>query len=108
MVYELRIYDIIPTARQALYDRFSNGALQLIERHGIKLLAAWEPSDGRERLFTLYEWECADARERGWYAFRADPAWQALKAETEKNGPLLTRYEAIMLQHAPFFRPSTR
>jgi hypothetical protein len=29
------------------------------------------------------------AREKGFAAFQADPAWQQARAESEKNGPLV-------------------
>jgi hypothetical protein len=104
MIYELRTYDFSPMARSALYNRFEHGTLDLVRRHGIDLVSAWEPSDGRERLYSLYRWPDANAREAAWYRFRTDPDWQVLKATSERDGPLVSRYDACLLHDAPFMR----
>lgn len=98
MIYELRIYDIIPNRRSALYDRFRAGALTLLQKHGFKLLNMWEPTDGQEKLFYLLEWESETARAAAWNAFRSDPDWQELKTSTEAGGPMVTKMEHFFLR----------
>jgi hypothetical protein len=102
VIYELRIYDVIPNRKQALYDRFTGGALRLLAKHGFKIVDMWEPTDGREKLFYLLEWPDAIARDAAWRAFRADPEWQRLKTETEAAGPIVTRMEFYLVQSLPF------
>ncbi|RUT34762.1 NIPSNAP family protein [Arsenicitalea aurantiaca] len=98
MIYELRIYDIIPNRRGALYDRFKAGALRLLAKHGFKLVNMWEPTDGQEKLFYILEWEDETARARGWNSFRSDPEWQELKSTTEAAGPMVTKMEHFFLR----------
>jgi heme-degrading monooxygenase HmoA len=102
MIYELRIYDVIPNRKQALYDRFTRGALKLLAKHGFKIVDMWEPTDAREKLFYLLEWPDANAREAGWRAFRSDPAWQRLKTESEAAGPMVTKMDYYLIQSLPF------
>ncbi|OGA18792.1 MAG: hypothetical protein A3I63_08825 [Betaproteobacteria bacterium RIFCSPLOWO2_02_FULL_66_14] len=107
MIYELRIYDIIPNRREALYDRFKKGALRLLGNHGFRIVDMWEPTDAREKLFYLVAWKDANEREVVWRAFRMDPAWQRLKTRTEAAGPMVTKMEYYLIQSVPFARRAT-
>lgn len=102
MIYELRIYDIIPNRRSALYDRFRKGALALLKKHRFRLIDMWEPTDAREKLFYLLAWSDATERDKCWRAFRTDPAWQKLKTETEDAGPMVTKMEYYLLESLAF------
>lgn len=104
MIYELRIYDIIPNRRGALYDRFKKGALRLLKKHRFHLIDMWEPTDAREKLFYLLAWADATERDKCWRAFRMDPAWQKLKTETEEAGPMVTKMEYYLLASLAFAR----
>ena len=103
MIYEMRIYDVLPEGREALYNRFRDNALDLLARHRFHIIGMWEPSDGREKLFYLLRWDSADARERAWHAFRNDPDWIRVKAAAEAGGPIVSKMEFFLLQDAPFF-----
>lgn len=102
MIYELRIYDVIPNRRQALYDRFQRGALRLLAKHGFRILDMWEPTDGQEKLVYLLQWQDETERARCWHAFRHDPEWQELKTSTESEGAMVTRMDYLLLASLPF------
>lgn len=104
MIYELRIYDVIPDRRGALYDRFRKGALRLLGKHGFRIVDMWEPTDAREKLFYLLAWKDANEREAVWRAFRMDPTWQKLKTATEAAGPMVTKMDYYLLESLPFAR----
>jgi len=104
VIYELRIYDIIPDRREALYDRFKKGALRLLGKHGFRIVDMWEPTDAREKLFYLLAWKDANEREAVWRAFRMDPVWQKLKTGTEAEGPMVTKMEYYLIESLPFAR----
>lgn len=97
MIYELRIYDVIPNRREVLYDRFRQGALELLARHGFRIIDMWEPTDGQEKLVYLLAWKNENERAAGWHAFRHDPEWQELKTRTEAEGPMVTRMDYLLL-----------
>ncbi len=104
MIYELRVYSVVPNRRKALYDRFANGAMALLKKHGFQIVDMWEPTDGQEKFIYLLAWEDANAREKGWHDFRFDPDWQKLKTESEAEGMILARMEHYLLHSAPFFQ----
>jgi hypothetical protein len=41
-------------------------------------------------------------RERVWAAFMADPEWQAVKKQTEANGPIVERVENKIFKPTSF------
>ncbi|HSM41593.1 MAG TPA: NIPSNAP family protein [Afifellaceae bacterium] len=102
MIFELRTYDVIPNRRQALYDRFKQGALELLDRHGFRIIDMWEPTDGQEKLVYLLAWKDENERAAAWKAFRHDPNWQDLKTRTEAEGAMVTRMDYLLLGSLPF------
>jgi heme-degrading monooxygenase HmoA len=102
MIYELRIYDVVPNRREALYDRFKNSALRLLAKHGFRIIDMWEPTDGQEKLVYLLSWRDENERAETWHAFRHDPDWQQLKTSTEAEGMMVTRMDYLLLGSLPF------
>ena len=41
-------------------------------------------------------------RERKWAKFRADPAWRKVRAETEKDGPIIANINSVFLRPTDF------
>jgi hypothetical protein len=48
-------------------------------------------------LYYLTEFASDDARKAAWAAFGADPEWQALRQETEANGPIVSQQTTTLL-----------
>jgi len=42
MIYEWRVYEIVPGKRKALNDRFARNTIRLFEKHGMKVIGFWE------------------------------------------------------------------
>jgi hypothetical protein len=99
MVYELRIYHCVPGRLQDLHKRFEGVTLKLWEKHGIRQVGFWTDmiGDSNNKLTYMLQWESLAERERKWQAFVLDPEWFSAKAETEKNGQLITRIENSIL-----------
>jgi hypothetical protein len=77
----------------ALNARFRNHTMKIFERHGIKNIGYWTSDVGEfsDRLTYIIAFEDAGARERAWEAFRNDPEWNEVRAESEKDGPIVKR-----------------
>lgn len=90
MIYELRIYRTLPNRMPNLLARFQNHTLRIWEKHGIRQAGFWTTLVGESSndLTYLLAWESLEERERKWNAFVADPEWIAVRAETEKDGPI--------------------
>ena len=92
MIYELRIYEVIPGKLPALHDRFANVATGYFRKYGIKVVGFWTDEVGTSnRLIYMLGFENMAARDTAWAAFRSDKERLKIFAETEKDGPLVAR-----------------
>ena len=104
MLYEMRVYHCQSGKLPALLDRFDKITLKIWDRFGIRQAGFWTTAIGEsnQQLLYLLAWESLAEREQKWTAFMNDPEWQAKRAETEKNGPLLTNVSNQILQPTAF------
>lgn len=106
MIHELRIYHAMPGRLPDLNRRFETITLKLWDKHGIRQAGFWTVliGDSNSVLYYLLEWESLAERERLWNAFAADPAWLAAKAETERDGPLISHLSNQFLAPTSYSR----
>lgn len=105
-VYELRIYHAAPGKMDALLARFRQHTTKLFEKHGMTNIGYWVPVDEKDqRLIYIVAFPSAEAREKAWKAFSADPEWQRVRAETEKEGRLVTRVESYLMRPTDYSPP---
>jgi len=102
MVYELREYTAAPGKAAALHDRFQHHTLALFAAHDIKLIGFWTRRGDVGAIVYISVFADDAAYERAWAAFNADPAWHALKAATEADGPLVTGIVKTVLDPVAF------
>ena len=104
MIHELRVYHAAPGRLPDLLNRFDTVTLKIWERFGIKQAGFWtvEIGENNHDLYYLLEWESLAEREKKWAAFASDPEWLSKKAETEKNGALLTSLSNTILKPTAF------
>jgi hypothetical protein len=100
MLHELRIYHCATGRLEALNRRFETITLPLWKKHGIRQAGFWTVAIGPSNhdLYYMLEWESLAERETRWPAFSTDPEWLAARAETERDGPLITSIENLILQ----------
>ncbi|MDA0996929.1 MAG: NIPSNAP family protein [Proteobacteria bacterium] len=104
MLHELRIYHCAPGRMPALLKRFETITLGIWAKHGIRQVGFWtsEIGDSNHDLYYLLEWESLAEREQRWTAFQADPEWITKRAETEKDGPIMTHFSNLILKPTAF------
>ena|ERR1700712_3881959 len=100
MIYEQRIYHAMPGRLPDIVRRFETVTLKIWERHGIRQAGFWTVLVGTSNhdLIYLLAWESLAEREQKWAAFMNDPEWLEKRAETEKNGPLISGLSNAFLQ----------
>ncbi|WP_028927564.1 NIPSNAP family protein [Pseudonocardia acaciae] len=107
MIYEIREYTTVPGRMPALVKRFNEHTLRLFEQHGMDLefisLTAVGENSTNELVYVLRFADYADM-ERKWAEFVADPEWQRVQAESERDGPILARLARRVLNPTPFER----
>ena len=100
MLYELRIYHSSPDKLPKLNHRFQNHTLKFWEKYGIRQVGFWTAyiGDNNQDLYYMIVWDNLDERQKKWDAFMADADWIALKAETEKDGPLYSHITNMIMK----------
>ena len=92
MVYEYRAYYIMPGRMPDIQKRFADHTMKLFTKHGIKVVGFWETVFGESNeLVYMCAYDDLAHRERVWKAFMGDPEWQAVRKQSEMNGPLVER-----------------
>lgn len=104
MIYEERVYKIMPGRMADIKNRFAEVTMRLFERHGIKVIGFWQPVFGpsMNELYYIVAYEDLAHRERAWHAFVNDPEWIQAKAESEKNGQLVADVANRILKPTEF------
>ena len=103
-VFEMRTYHAAPGKLEDLQARFRNHTMKLFEKHGMTNIGYWVPVDEKtgqptgNTLVYILAFPSLEARQKSWDAFRNDPAWTAVRTESEKNGRLLEKIESVFLK----------
>ncbi len=104
MIHELRIYHCLPGRLPRLLQRFEQHTLRIWAKHGIRQAGFWTVAigDSNHKLYYLLAWESLAERTQKWDAFRIDPEWVSVAAESERDGPILANIENMILQPTSF------
>ena len=100
-VYELRTYTTLEGRLPNLHARFKNHTLKLFEKHGMKNVMYWTPTDEKTANNTLIYviWHASpEAAKKSWDGFRADPDWIKARDESEKDGKIVAKVEAVYMK----------
>jgi len=104
--FEIRTYTVPPEKLAALDARFRDHTVRLFARHGLTSVAYFHPLDAdKGAATTLIYFLVSPNREAAvasWAAFRADPEWQAAKAESERKDGLFAQTASVFLTPANF------
>jgi hypothetical protein len=86
--FELRTYHAAPGKLEALHARFRDFTTKIFIKHNMEMIGFWVPmnKDGQYA-----------ARDAAWKDFGADPDWRKVKADSEKNGPLVLKVDSQLM-----------
>src|SRR5262245_56962676 len=99
-VYELRVYHTAPGKLGELLARFRDHTIQLFERHGMKNVAYWTPTDEplkSNTLIYILRHPSREAATANWKAFQDDPEWKGVRDKSEANGKLVEKVDSTFL-----------
>jgi len=104
-VYELRIYHAYEGKLDDLLRRFRDHTTKLFEKHGMKNVAYWTPTDdplkGRTLVYILAH-ASREAATANWKAFRDDPEWQSVQTKSEANGKIVEKVDSTFMAMTDF------
>jgi hypothetical protein len=104
-VYEFRTYYAAPGKMEALKARFRDHTIRIFDRHEMKSIGYWVPLDppaSEGTLMYILQHPSREAAKEHWAAFSADPEWQKAKAESEKDGRLVSKVDSVFTEAADF------
>jgi hypothetical protein len=91
--FELRTYTTNPGKLENLHTRFRDHTLRIFGKHGMTNMLYWRPAEGQaameNKMVYLLEFPTQAARTTSWQAFGADPEWQKVAADSQKDGTIL-------------------
>jgi hypothetical protein len=93
-IYELRTYTANEGKLDALNARFRDHTVRIFERHHMKSVGYWLPSEGPmagNTLIYILEHPSREEAKKNWAEFQADPEWQKVRADSEANGRILQK-----------------
>lgn len=104
-VFELRTYTCNEGKLDALKARFRDHTIAIFKRHGMESIGYWVPQDPERSKNTLIYIIAHASREqatKNWAAFRADPEWQKVSADSDKNGKIVLKTESHFMDPTDF------
>ncbi len=105
VVYELRVYHANEGKLDALMSRFRDHTITIFNRHGMKSIAYWVPTDEplkSKTLIYILEHPSREAATTAWKNFRADPEWVKVSTASEANGKLVEKVDSTFMTLADF------
>ena len=84
-VFEMRIYKAAEGKLGKLDARFRDHTIRLFEKHGIRNVAYWHPTDepdSADNLIYVIRHDSREAAKKSWQAFGADPEWKKAAKES--------------------------
>ena len=98
--FEMRTYYANPGKMPALNARFKDHTTKMFEKHGMTNIGYWSPQTGENAENTLVyilAYPSKEAREKSWKAFGEDPDWKKAKADSEKDGVLVSKVVSVFM-----------
>jgi hypothetical protein len=105
VVYELRVYHAAPGKLADLLARFRDHTVKIFDRHGMKSVAYWTPTDEPEKSDTLIyilRHPSREAATANWKAFQDDPEWKSVRDKSEVNGKLAEKVDSTYMAMTDF------
>ena len=104
-VFELRTYTANPGKLPEVVARFRGDTEKLFKKHGLKSVGYWTPQDephSKDMLIYMLSFESREKAKDLWKKFQDDPEWKKVRAESEKNGPLVSKVESVFMEPTDF------
>jgi hypothetical protein len=99
-IFEMRTYTAPPGKLAALQTRFRDHTLRLFQKHGMQNIGYWIPADppnSETTLIYIIAHKDRESAKKSWAAFSADPEWQKVRTESQKDGSLTSKVESVFL-----------
>jgi NIPSNAP len=104
-VFELRTYTAHEGRLADVVARFRDHTMRIFAKNGMTSVGYFTPQDaplaGNTLVYILAH-PSREAAKKNWDAFRNDPEWQKVKADTEANGPIVDKVVSVYIEPTSF------
>jgi hypothetical protein len=98
-VFEIRTYTSPDADKlKALHARFRNHTMRIFQKHGMTSIGYFAPQDAplsQNTLIYVIAHASREQAQKNWDAFRADPEWQKVAAESNANGNIVMKVDSV-------------
>lgn len=97
-VFEIRTYTAPEGKLDDLHARFRNHTLRIFAKHGMTNVAYFAPTDAplsQTTLVYVLSHASREAATKSWDAFRADPEWQKVAADSQVDGRIVSNVQSV-------------
>ena len=104
-VFELRTYYPSAGKLSNLLTRFRDHTIRIFKKHDMQSIGYWttaETGGDQPKLLYILAHAGEEQAKTSWDAFRADPRWIKVKADSEKDGKIVDKTESVFLRPLPF------
>lgn len=104
-VFELRTYTAPEGKLDDLLARFRDHTIRIFNNHGMTSVGYWLPQDEELRQNTLVYLLAHPSRaaaDQAWRDFSADPEWQRVSEESQRDGRIVTNVVRMYLDPTDF------
>jgi hypothetical protein len=105
-VFELRTYVTHPGRLDALHKRFREHTNRIFKKHGMTTVGYWVPQDEKDgkadTLIYILAFPSREAAKKSWADFQADPEWQKVRAESEKDGKIVKSVTSVFMESTDY------
>jgi hypothetical protein len=105
VIYEIREYTTLPGRMPALVARFKDHTFGLFTKHGmeVEFMSLTElGTNSNTELVYVMRFDSYEDMAVKWASFMADPEWQAVRAASEADGPIVASISRRVLNPTPF------
>jgi len=104
-VFELRTYTTLDGRLPNLLARFGDHTMRIFENHDMHNVGYFVPQDSpasENTLIYVISHDSREAAEKSWGAFRDDPQWQRVRAESQVDGEIVSNVESVFMEATGF------
>jgi hypothetical protein len=104
-VFELRTYTAPEGKLGALETRFRDHTRRIFDKHGMTSVGYWVPQDAplsQNTLIYILAHPSREAAKKNWAEFTADPEWQKVSAESQRDGRIVTKVDSVFMDPTDF------
>ena len=104
-VFELRTYTAPEGKLSALEARFRDHTRRIFDKHGMTSIGYWVPQDApasQNTLIYIISHQSREQAKKNWADFGADPEWQKVSAESQKDGRIVTKVDSVFMDALDF------